>query len=110
MPTATASVSPAPEGVTGIVQTIVVEQPRLDALADNTHITGGNRTGGNSTGGNNTDANVTGVGTDTNVTVKILRSGSKVVPLAEGSLPTTKDGTTVVVTWSSRKAPPLNRP
>ena len=98
VPTATASVSPAPEGVTGIVQTIVVEQPRLDALADNAHITGGNRTGGNTTGGNNTDANVTGVGTDTNVTVKILRSGSKVVPLAEGSLPTTKDGTTVVVT------------
>lgn len=118
VPAATASVSPAPEGVTGVVQTVVVEQPREDALEENANRTHGddtdpdktdpNKTDGDTTDGDTTDADTTdtdttdtdatGVDTDTNVTVKVLRAGSRVVPLAEGSLPTTRDGTTVAVT------------
>jgi Metallo-peptidase family M12B Reprolysin-like len=98
VPTATASVSPAPEAVTGIVQTVVVEQPREEALAENANATDGDITAGDNADPNVPAAGVTGADTDTNVTVKVLRAGTRVVPLAEGSLPTTRDGTTVAVT------------
>ena len=72
MSAATAGSSPAPQRITGIVQTIIRERPP------------GQRTPGG-------DVRV-------NDTSRVLRVGTRVVPLADGSLPRTKDGTKVSLT------------
>ena len=69
---ATASSTPTPQRITGVVQTIIREQPPGRRAATN-------------------DASA-------KYTTKVLRVGTKIVPLAEGSLPTTRDGATVSVT------------
>jgi hypothetical protein len=69
---ATAASPPAPERITGIVQTIIGEQPpsqRIDAHD--------------------------GVVNDT---TKVLRVGTRIVSLTDGSLSTAKDGTRVSAT------------
>lgn len=75
-PVATAASTPTPQKITGIVQTVILEHPRGHPDAHDTP------------------------GSDplTNDTIKVLRAGTKVVRLAEGSLPTTKDGATVSAT------------
>ncbi len=69
---ATASSIPIPERITGIVETIIREQPP----------------------GQPADV----IGTKVNDTSKVLRVGTQIVPLTDGSLPTTKDSTKVSVT------------
>ena len=66
-PAATAASPPDQKKITGIVQTIIREQPR-------------------------------GKKTDAKDTIKVLRVGKNIVPLTDGDLPTTQDGTTVSVT------------
>jgi hypothetical protein len=66
-PAATAANTPAPQRITGTVQTVIREQPR------GRHI-------------------------DANDTIKVLRVGTKLIPLTDGSLLTTRDGTSVSVT------------
>jgi hypothetical protein len=83
VPAATAASIPTPQKITGIVGTVIVEQPRQDAIANIADIA--------STADNP-------VGINASETVKILRVGNRVVPLADGSLPTTNNGTTVSVT------------
>ena len=70
--TATAASTPTPQRITGIVQTIIREQPP----------------------GQRTDANDTAA----NDTTKVLRVGTTIVPLTDDSLITTKDGATVSAT------------
>jgi hypothetical protein len=66
-PAATAAITPAPQRITGTVQTVIREQPP-------------------------------GQPTNTDDTLKVVRVGTRLIPLTEGSLPTTKDGATVSVT------------
>ena len=66
-PAATAANTPSAHRITGIVQTIIREQPR------------GHRT-------------------DSHDTLKVIRVGTRFVPLTDGSLPTAKDGSTVALT------------
>ena len=68
---ATASSIPIPERITGIVETIIREQPP----------------------GQPADV----IGTKVNDTSKVLRVGTQIVPLTDDSLPTTKDSTKVSV-------------
>ena len=70
--TATAASTPTPQRITGIVQTIIREQSP----------------------GQHTDADDTAV----NDTTKVLRVGTTIVPLTDGSLITAKDSATVSVT------------
>ena len=66
-PQAFAASTPTPQTITGIVQTVIREQPR-------------------------------GQQTDANDTTKVLNVGTKIVPLTDGSLLTTEDGTKVSAT------------
>ena len=68
---ATAGGTPTPQRITGVVQTIIREQPPGRKAAN--HI-------------------------PANDTTKVLRVGTRIVPLTDGSLATTKDGSTVSVT------------
>ncbi|HEX7536350.1 MAG TPA: hypothetical protein VF391_05030 [Dermatophilaceae bacterium] len=73
LPAATAASTPTSQRITGVVQTIIREHPRGQAVA-------------------------TAASTATpNDTSTVLRVGTAIVPLTDGSLPRTKDGTTVSV-------------
>jgi hypothetical protein len=71
VPGATAASTPSPQRITGVLQTIIHEPPA----------------------GRHNPANEA-----PDDTTKVLRVGRTMVPLADGSLPTTKDGSTVSVT------------
>jgi hypothetical protein len=86
VPAATAANIPSPQKITGIIGTVIVEQPRQNAITNIANIADNTETANNPAGSYASE------------TVKILRTGNKVVLLADGSLPTTKDGTTVSVT------------
>jgi hypothetical protein len=66
-PAATAANTPAPQRITGTVQTVIREQR-------------------------------SGQPANANDTLKVVRVGTRLIPLTDGSLPTTKDGATVSVT------------
>jgi len=78
-PVATAASTPTPQKITGIVQTVILEHPHEHPTVIDTPAS-------------------TTVSNVSNDTIRILRTGSTVVRLAEGSLPATKDGATVSVT------------
>jgi hypothetical protein len=74
----TAASTPTSETITGVVQTIIREHPRGPAIAP----------------GSVTDRSTA----KANDTSTVLRVGATIVPLTDGSLPMTRDGTTVSVT------------
>jgi hypothetical protein len=107
MPAATAARTTTPQRITGTVQTIIVEPPREGVIAGDSDATDTGHADTTGLDPSSSDLNRPGTahpdGTDTdgveaNDTVKVLRAGNTVVPLAEGSLPTTPDGAKVSVT------------
>jgi hypothetical protein len=99
VPASTAARTLTPQRLTGTVQTIIVEPPRDGVAAGNPNSTGPTTSGPSSTVPNSTvPKDIQSNDTGKNDTVKVLLSGTSVVPLADGSLPATKDGATVSVT------------
>jgi Metallo-peptidase family M12B Reprolysin-like len=72
-PGASAASTPSPQRITGVLQTIISEPPPAGKA------------------GSDADNHAA------HDTTKVLRVGSTIVPLADGSLPTTRDGSTVSV-------------
>jgi hypothetical protein len=79
--------SPTPQRITGVVQTIVREQPPDQRTSANKIPVGPTKV---------SDPKVSD--TRVNDTTRVLRVGTQIVPLTDGSLPTTKDGATVSLT------------
>ena len=97
---AQAAVAPTPQRITGVVQTIIREHPQFRPDAGSADTGDHDSTNLADTTGTGTDGSGTGepASPPVNDTSTALRVGNSLVPLTAGSLPGTRNGSTVSVT------------